>query len=65
MYLHYSLKEGLLIIDNGKKCGYINETGSEITKLQFDDCQPSSDGLIGVKSGSKWGYIRNPLKLLK
>jgi WG containing repeat len=59
----YSFKEGLIRRNTGHRCGYVNETGSEVIKPQFYVCQPSSEGLIGVMSdGNKWGYIRNPLK---
>lgn len=58
---HSSINEGLLIIDNRKMCGYIDENYYEVIKVQFHDCQPSSEGLIGVKLNNKWGYIRNPL----
>ena len=59
----YLFKEGLARRDTGYKCGYVNETGSEVIKPQFSACQPSSEGLIGVITDyNKWGYIRNPLK---
>ncbi|MCV3214166.1 WG repeat-containing protein [Plectonema radiosum NIES-515] len=59
----YSFKEGLVRRDTRNRCGYVNETGSEVIKPQFYVCQPSSEGLIGVMTdANKWGYIRNPLK---
>ncbi|MBW4558517.1 MAG: WG repeat-containing protein [Trichormus sp. ATA11-4-KO1] len=63
----HEFHEGVAKVSLGKRWrkrwGYINKTGQFVIRPQFDDCHRfSHEGLIGVNTGGKWGYIRNPLK---
>jgi hypothetical protein len=39
------------------KWGYLDVTGKELIRMQFDDVSPFSEGLAAVKVGDEWGYI--------
>lgn len=40
-----------------KKFGFVNSTGKEVIKAEYDDAGIFSDGLAAVKVDGKWGYI--------
>ena len=37
--------------------GYIDKTGKLVIPAQFDDADNFSEGLAGVYTHGKWGYI--------
>ena len=49
-------KEGIVHVE-GRKCGYIDETGKEVTPCIYDFAEEFSEGLASVKKDGKWGYI--------
>jgi hypothetical protein len=60
----YDFSEGLAVVGDGDKLGYINKKGSYVIKPQFSDSAPFSNGYARVKiyinkyRGSReWNYI--------
>jgi hypothetical protein len=55
--------EGLALIRTGDdtmfRWGFINSTGQEVIKGQYDDAYSFQEGLAWVKIGEKWGAIDN------
>lgn len=53
------------IINEQRKCGYIDRTGKVIIEYQYDKVGYFSEGLAPVLFGNKWGYIdeKNKLKI--
>jgi len=49
--------EGLAVVVNHDKYGYIDANGRGIIPIQFDEAAPFSEGLAAVRVGEKWGYI--------
>lgn len=41
--------------------GIIDKTGKFVIEPQFENACNASEGLIAVKTGGKWGFIKNPL----
>lgn len=52
-----SFSEGMALIADNKKFGYINRNGEVVIQPQFDRGAWFSQGLAAVKVGSKWGFI--------
>ena len=53
----YNFSEGLALIRQNKKWGYINEKGTIVIQPQFDRACDFSEGLAGIFQDNKWGYI--------
>lgn len=49
-------EDGMAIIKNGKKYGYIDSTGKELTP-KYQEARFFSSGLATVKENNKWGVI--------
>lgn len=54
-YAVYS--EGLFCIYDGKKYGFTNDRGNEITPYMYDYAYPLSEGLACVRLDEKYGFI--------
>jgi hypothetical protein len=48
----------LLIVRKGKMFGYIDHTGNEITKIEFQSVNKVRDNKAWVKQNDKWGVIK-------
>lgn len=58
--IEYAVKsEGVYCIYNGKKYGFMNDSGVEITPYQYDYAYPLSEGLACVQLGGKYGFIND------
>ncbi|MCK5371155.1 MAG: WG repeat-containing protein, partial [Cyclobacteriaceae bacterium] len=53
----YSFSEGLALIRNGKKYGFINQKGDIAIKAEYDDANYFKEGLAAVMKNDNWGYI--------
>ena len=51
-------KEGLLPVEFGKKCGFIDKTGKVVIPLIYDEVSEFSGGLAAGRRGRKW-YLLN------
>lgn len=51
------LSDGLALIWNERKLGYMDATGRVVIKPQFDSAFPFSEGLAQVLVGERYGYI--------
>lgn len=49
--------EGMAIIPQGEKRGFIDKTGTMIIPAQFDEALSFSEGFAAIKIRGKWGYI--------
>lgn len=49
--------QGLAVVKIGYKCGYIDQGGKLITRLQYDTAAPFSEGMALVSIKNKYGYI--------
>ena len=50
-----SFREGLALVKEGGKWGYIEKTGKMVISPQFSECGQFVEGLAAVKVGNKWG----------
>lgn len=53
----YIFQEGLALVQQNGKYGYIDRTGTLIIPTQYDYAGAFSEGLAPVKQKGKWGYI--------
>ena len=53
----YDFSEGLAVIKQNGKFGYIDKTGKIAIHPQFDNANNFSEGLAVIKQNSKFGYI--------
>jgi|GEM_PF-1433963 len=51
--------EGKFCVYDGKKYGFMDDTGNEITPYIYDYAYPFSEGLACVRLGGKYGFIDN------
>jgi hypothetical protein len=49
--------EGMLLVKDGDKYGYVDKAGTVVIGFQFEDAGDFGDGLAPVKINAKWGYI--------
>ncbi len=49
--------EGKFCIYDGKKYGFMDDSGNEITPYRYDYAYPFSEGLACVRLGEKYGFI--------
>lgn len=49
--------EGIALITDGKKYGFVDKTGKVLTKMNYDAVGEFSEGLVAVKVGDKCGYV--------
>jgi len=53
----YFFYEGMAMVRRNGKYGYIDKTGKEVVKPQFDFAYPFSEGLAKVEKNGKYGFI--------
>ena len=46
-----------MVMDFGKRWGYVNETGATVIEPQFDEAREFAGPLAAVKINGKWGYV--------
>ena len=49
--------EDIVLVVNDGKFGYIDTAGKIVAPCEWDDADPFSEGLAGVKKDGKWGYV--------
>lgn len=54
---YYGFWEGLVGVKNGKKWGFITDSGKVAVPFIYDAVQPFSEGLAGVLKDGNWGFI--------
>ena len=52
-----SFSEGLALVGQEGKCGFIDKTGAVVVPLKYDAAGSFSNGLAAVQRNGKWGYI--------
>lgn len=56
---HAVNSEGVFCIYDGKKYGYMDDSGNEITPYIYNYAYPFSEGLACVRHGKKYGFIND------
>lgn len=52
------LSEGLAIVRQNDKYGFVDKVGQVVIPLMYDDVRPYSEGLAGVQKDNKWGVCQ-------
>ena len=50
---------GLAMVRNSDKFGYIDKSGSKVIDFKYNEARPFSEKLAAVKISDKWGYINS------
>jgi uncharacterized protein YlzI (FlbEa/FlbD family) len=61
---HAILSEGVFCIYNGKKYGFMNDSGNEIAPYIYEYAYPFSEGLACVRLDGKYGFIDDTGKVV-
>lgn len=54
--------EEVLAVEKDDKWGFVNQKGELVVPTIFEEVRDSENGIIAIRLGEKWGFIRNPEK---
>jgi hypothetical protein len=59
-----AFSEGLSLVAQNDKCGFINTKGEVVVPCIYDDARSFSEGLAQVKQNDKWSIIDTQGKVI-